>query len=134
VAGTGGGGNGALSFNPSPLSIVLAHPIFGTGATGTAIVTVTNTAATGGPSVTISNVTVSSGTGSSGLTWFFSIGLLSGPDTCLNATLAPGGTCTVSVRFTNVTSATGVDRPGTLTFTDNATGSPQVVNLVGHVN
>ena len=134
TCGGTGGGNGSLSFNPSPLRITLPHPLFGNAATGTGTVTVTNTSAAGGPSVTISNVSVASGTGSGGLTWIFNIGPLAGPNTCNGATLAPGGTCTVTVRFTNITSPTGVDRPGTLTFTDTASGSPQTVNLVGHVN
>ena len=42
--------------------------------------------------------------------------------------LAVGGTCTVSVTFTPT--AVG-SRPGTLTITDNASNSPQTVNLTG---
>jgi hypothetical protein len=40
----------------------------------------------------------------------------------------------VAVRFTNVLSARGVNRAGTITFTDNAAGSPQAGALVGHAN
>jgi uncharacterized repeat protein (TIGR03803 family) len=44
------------------------------------------------------------------------------------ATLAAGAGCTVSVTFTPM--ATG-SRPGTLTITDDAAGSPRTVNLTG---
>jgi uncharacterized repeat protein (TIGR03803 family) len=44
------------------------------------------------------------------------------------ATLAAGAGCTVSVTFTPT--ATG-SRPGTLTITDDAAGSPRTVNLTG---
>jgi hypothetical protein len=77
-------------------------------------------------------VAVTSGAGSSILTWFFNA--VAGADTCTGTVLAPGGTCTVGVRFTNVTSASGVNRAGTITFTDNATGSPQAGTLIGHAN
>ena len=49
-------------------------------------------------------------------------------DTCTGASVAPGDTCSVSVSFTPA--ATG-SRTATLTFTDNATGSPQSVSLTG---
>jgi len=52
-------------------------------------------------------------------------------DTCTGATVAPNGTCTVSVTFTPA--ATGA-RSGTLTFTDNnnnVAGSTQIVALSG---
>jgi hypothetical protein len=48
--------------------------------------------------------------------------------------LAPGAACTVTVRFTNVSSTRGVDRAGTISFADSATGSPQTASLVGHAN
>jgi len=54
-----------------------------------------------------------------------------GADTCTGASVAPNGTCTVSVTFTPP--ATGA-LSGTLTFTDNnnaVTGSTQVVALSG---
>ena len=49
-------------------------------------------------------------------------------DTCTGATVAPNRTCTVSVTFTP--SGTG-DRGATLNFADNASNSPQGVNLSG---
>jgi len=49
-------------------------------------------------------------------------------DTCTGATVAPGGTCTISVTFTP--GAVGA-RGGTLTVTDNAAGSPRTVTLLG---
>ena len=50
--------------------------------------------------------------------------------TALPVTLAPNGTCTISVTFTPKT-ATAVN--GTLTITDNAANSPQKVGLTGNV-
>ena len=49
-------------------------------------------------------------------------------DTCAGATVAPSGTCSVGVTFTP---EVGGARNGTLTFTDNATGSPHSVSLSG---
>ena len=49
-------------------------------------------------------------------------------DTCAGATVAPSGTCSVGVTFTP---EVGGGRNGTLTFTDNATGSPHSVSLSG---
>jgi len=49
-------------------------------------------------------------------------------DTCTGATIAPNGTCTVSVTFTP--SASG-SRSASLSFTDNASNSPQAVSLSG---
>jgi hypothetical protein len=109
----------------SPLTITLPTGVI----TGTGTVTLTNTSASGGASVTVSNVTVSGG---SLLTWFFNA--VVGANTCTGATLAPGQTCTVGVRFTNVTSSRGVNRTGSITFTDNATGSPQSRAIIGHAN
>jgi hypothetical protein len=37
----------------------------------------------------------------------------------------------VSVRFTNLRSARGTNRTGTITFTDSAAGSPQSSALIG---
>lgn len=51
-----------------------------------------------------------------------------GSDTCANATVAVGKTCTVSVEFDPSTTAA---ESATLTFADNASDSPQVVNLTG---
>jgi len=50
-------------------------------------------------------------------------------DGCSGATLAPGASCSVSVRFT----PTGMGaRSGTLTFTDSGGASPQAVPLTGN--
>src|SRR6266480_1004439 len=126
--GGGGGGGGAvasISATQSPSPITFPTPIGNVG-TGTATVTLTNTTAAGGASVTITNVAVSGGTAT---TWFFNA--VVGANTCTGATLQPGRTCTVGVRFSNVTSAVNVTRTGTITFTDNATGSPQSFPLSG---
>ena len=78
--------------------------------------TVTNT---GTGNLTISTVTIS-GTNASD----FAVSA----DFCTGATVTPNSTCTVSVTFDP--SATG-SRSASLNFTDNASGSPQTVNLTG---
>jgi hypothetical protein len=78
--------------------------------------------------VQVNNVAVSGG---GMLSYVFTNGPLAGPDTCTGATVAPGGTCSVSVRFTNLRSARGVNRAGTITFTDTGAGSPQSGPLTG---
>jgi hypothetical protein len=49
-------------------------------------------------------------------------------DTCSGATVIPSGTCAVGVTFTPAGSGA---RSATLSFADNATGSPQTVGLSG---
>jgi hypothetical protein len=117
---------GTVSIAPNPLTITLPT---GT-ASGTGTVTLTNTSTDGAP-VTITGVTVSGG---NLLTYFFNKEITAGADTCTGTTLAPSASCTVRVRFSNVTSARGANRAGTITFTDNATGSPQTGVLTGHAN
>jgi hypothetical protein len=48
-------------------------------------------------------------------------------DTC-GSSLAAGASCNINVTFTPTTTGT---RTGTLTITDNASNSPQTVNLSG---
>jgi hypothetical protein len=86
--------------------------------------TFTNNAAAGGAQVTVTNLTTAGG---SVLTYFFSVDT----DNCSGTVIAPGGSCTVIVRFTNVFSPRGSNRNGTITFTDSGVGSPQAVGLVG---
>jgi hypothetical protein len=52
-----------------------------------------------------------------------------GGDTCSGHTVPDGSTCTVTVGFTAPAGRT--NRSGTLTVTDNATGSPQTLRLSG---
>ena len=131
LTGTGVAARGTVSVTPNPLTITL--PVGSLMGTGT--VTLTNTTAAGGSSVAVTNVSVASGAGSGLLTWFFTDStLFGGADNCTGVNLAPGDSCTVVVDFTNLFAARGVNRPGTVTFTDTATGSPQVENLVGHAN
>jgi len=125
LSGTGVATQATVSITPNPLTITLATGSF----TGTGTVTLTNTAAAGGAQVSVTNVTVAGGTI---LTYFFNA--VAGANTCTGATLAPGASCTVGVRFTNVLSPRGVNRAGTITFTDDAVGSTQVGNLIGHAN
>jgi len=129
-AGGGGGGTATVSISPNPLTITVATP-FGNAGSGNGVVTLTNTSTVAsGSTATITSVAVNSGAGSGILSWFFvKVG-----DNCTGVTLQPQQSCTVTVNFTNVFSAVGVDRPGTIVFTDNATGSPQTGNLVGHAN
>jgi pimeloyl-ACP methyl ester carboxylesterase len=97
---------GSLSFASQP-----------TGTTSPAQAeTVTNT---GTGNLTISTVTIS-GTNAGDFA--------KSADTCTGATVAPNGTCTVSVTFTP--SAAG-SRSASLNFTDNASGSLQTVSLTG---
>ena len=127
LTGTGVGTRAALSITPNPLTITLATGV----TTGTGTVTLANTAAAGGSNVAVTNVTVP--LGGSMTTYFFSL-QGGGADHCTGATLAPGANCTVGVRFTNVGSPRGVDRAGTITFTDTGAGSPQTGNVTGHAN
>jgi hypothetical protein len=122
-----------LSIIPNPLTITLPTGTL----TGTAVVTVTNTAAATGSSVAMNGVSVAS-PGSSLITWFFLVDAFGLPDTCTGTNLAPGQSCTVTVDFTNVLSPRGVNRAGTITFTDTAAGTPtngtQTSGLIGHAN
>jgi hypothetical protein len=132
AGGTGGGGGGAgtVSISPNPLTITLPT----NSVSGTGVVTLTNTQPLGGASVTVTNVTVAA-PGSNLLTWTLVIDPLgTNANTCTGTTLAPTQSCTVRVRFSNLLAARGVNRLGTITFTDNATGSPQSGALIGHAN
>jgi hypothetical protein len=114
----------ALSIAPNPLTITLPAGTI----TGTALVTVTNTAASTGSSVAMNGVAASGG---NILTYFFNVGVIAGSDNCTGTNLASGASCTVTVRFTNVSSPRGTNRAGTLTFTDTATGGTQSSGLIG---
>jgi hypothetical protein len=120
---------GASVANRSTVTIAAPMITLPTGVnTGTGLVTLTNNAAAGGSQVNVTNVAASGGTA---LTFLFSNGAAAGPDNCTGLPLAPGASCTVSVRFTNVGSARGTNRSGTITFTDTGTGSPQSAPLTG---
>jgi hypothetical protein len=116
----------AVAILPNPLTITL--PSGNANTTGTGIATFTNNAALGGANVTVSNITT---TGGSTSTYFFSVGTSAGPNNCTGAAIAPGASCTVTVRFTNAGSARGTTRTGTLTFTDSGAASPQSITLRG---
>ena len=125
LTGTGTATRSAVSIAPNPLRITLPTGTI----TGTGTITLTNTAPAGSASVNVSSIAVSGG---SILTYFFNI--VAGSDTCTGVPLAPGASCTVGVRFTNVLSPRGVDRAGIITFTDSGSGSPQTGALIGHAN
>ena len=128
LTGTGVATRATVSITPSPMTVTLPSGLF--NVTGTGTVTLTNTApVVGGASMTVSSLAVSGG---SMFTYFFNVGAAAGPDNCTGATLAPGASCTVEVRFTNVLAARGTNRAGTITFTDNAQPIPsQSGGLVG---
>jgi hypothetical protein len=129
LSGTGVATRGTVTISPNPLTITLAAGTF----SGTGTVTLTNPAASAS-SVAVTGVSMTSA-GSGLFTWFFSDNaLFGGADNCTGTNLAPGASCTVVVDFTNVLSPRGVNRAGTITFTDTATGSPQSGGLVGHAN
>ena len=113
---------GTVTITPNPLTITLPKGIL--NVTGTGTVTLKNTSTTSPVKVTAVAIT-----GGTATTWFFNA--VVGGDNCTGTTLAPGATCTVGVRFTNVLSPRGVNRAGAITFTDNATGSPQSGVLTG---
>jgi hypothetical protein len=128
LTGAGVAARATVSISPSPLTITL-----NTGATtDTGFVTLTNTAPAGtGSKMTVSSVAVTQPAGTAAQ-YLFSNGPLAGADTCTGATLAPGDMCTVYVRFTNLLAPRGVNRTGTITFTDNAQPTPsQSGALVG---
>ncbi len=122
--GGGGTGGGSATVTASAPTIALGRGVL----SGIGTVTLTNTSTTA--TVSISNVAVSGGTGA---TYTFNkVVIPATADACTGKTLNPGGTCTVQVRFTNVLAArNGTQRTGTITFTDNATGSPQPFTLTG---
>jgi hypothetical protein len=129
-AGGGGGTPASVSISPNPLTITFPTPVLNFGS-GNGVVTFTNTSSVAsGSTVTIGSVAVNSGAGAGPLAWFF----LKTADNCTGVTLQPQQFCTVTVNFTNVFAGVGVDRPGTIVFTDDATGSPQTGNLIGHAN
>ena len=102
----GNGPNIALSGPLSFGSVIQATP------SASQVLTITNS---GGANMTVNSVGVA--------------GDYAAPTTCLpSAPLTPGGTCTVTVTFTPT--ALGL-RPGTLTITDTAPGSPHLVSLTG---
>jgi hypothetical protein len=126
LTGTGVAALSSVSIAPNPQTITLPTGVL----TGTGTVTFRNTAAAGGSSVAITSVATSQPTGTATL-YLFSSGPLAGPNTCTGANLAPGASCTVSVRFTNLTGPRGVNRTGTVTFTDTGAASPQSSSLIG---
>jgi hypothetical protein len=131
LTGTGVAARATVSITPNPLTITLpsCSPTPTLACTsGTGTVTLTNTAAAGGSSVAVTNVAATGGTM---LTYLFTNGSLAGPDSCTGQNIAPGTNCTVTVRFTNIGSARGTNRAGTITFTDTGAGSPQSGNLIG---
>jgi hypothetical protein len=113
-------GNGV--FLPPSISVSTNNVAFGTVQVGTTagpdFITVTNTS-TNGANLVIGNITIS------GLPFAIS------SDSCVSATLAPGGSCQIGVTFSPTT--TGVFS-GTVTINDNAPSSPQEVTLSGTGN
>jgi hypothetical protein len=115
-ASCGGGGiqNNYTMVNPPTVSLSPLTLNFGSQSTGSSsraqVITLTNT---GGGVVTISSFAVS--------------GDFSQTNNC-GTSVAVGSSCTISVMFTPTGSGT---RSGTLSISDNAPGSPQMVTLSG---
>jgi hypothetical protein len=107
VALAGTGGAPVASLNPTSLNFG-AQPVGTTSATQT--ITLSNT---GNDAMAISSITSS--------------GDFAETNAC-GATLAAGANCSISVTFTPATTGS---RPGLITITDNASGSPQNVSLTG---
>ncbi|MGO9271878.1 MAG: SBBP repeat-containing protein [Terriglobia bacterium] len=109
-------GNGVAQGAPA-LTLIPARLTFSAQAVGTTspvqTVALENTSQT---SITLSTITIS--------------GDFAQTNNCgvLPNVLNPGGSCTVNVTFTP---SLGGSRTGSLTITDNATGSPQAVSLTG---
>jgi hypothetical protein len=129
MTGTGVAIRATASVSPNPLTITLPTGAF----TGTGVVTLANTAAAGGSQMQVTGIGTTSGTGA-----LFNTGFLAGADNCTGTILAPGASCTVVVRFTNLSTTRGVNRTGTITFTDGGAASPagnpvgtQTGNLIG---
>ncbi len=113
VSLSGTGGVPLVSLSASGLS-------FGTQAPSTASTPQTETVTnTGTANLTISLVTIA-GTNASDF--------VTTANTCTLATVAPNGTCTVSVTF--IPRALGI-RSASLNFTDSASSSPQTASLTG---
>ncbi len=101
--------------SPAPIRLDFSPQNTGTTSAGQPV-TITNT---GAASLTISTVTFGgTNTGDFGTS----------ADNCAGATVAPNDSCTVNVTFTP-TAPQG--RSATLIFTDNASGSPQTIELSG---
>jgi hypothetical protein len=133
LTGTGVSARATASFSPNPLTIILAGATPGapaiTDSNGT--VTLTNASnVTTGASFTVTGVALNQAPGATLATGLFNV--IAGSNTCAGATLVPGGTCTVGVRFRYTgTSGRPATRAGTLVFTDSAAGSPQAATLSG---
>jgi hypothetical protein len=128
LTGTGVAARATASITPNPMTITL--PSTGsTSLSGIGTVTLTNTAPLGGASMTVTGHATSQPAGT-GLLYAWTSGVLAGQDTCTGATLAPGQSCLVSVRFTLLLAPRGTTpRLGTITFTDN--GAPIAPSTTG---
>lgn len=102
-------GNGVVPVTVSPATLAFGNQAV-TTTSSAKTVTVSNKQPT---AVTISSITTP--------------GVYAQTNTC-GTLLAAQGTCTVSVTFSPTTTGS---QPGTLTITDNASNSPQTVNLTG---
>jgi hypothetical protein len=120
LTGTGVAARAILAIAPNPLTITLP-----TGTLeGAGTVTLTNTAAAGGSQVAITGVSVPF---NSFMTYSFFVGT----DGCTGTALAPGASCTVTTDFFNLFAARGVNRTGSISFTDTGAATPQTGKLTG---
>jgi hypothetical protein len=103
------------AFNPSPSPLAFGNQTEGSTSAAKTL-TVTNSGTT---NLTITTVTP----GGTNMADF-----IIGTDTCANATVSSGKTCTVSIEFAPSTTAA---ESATLAFADNAPATPQTVMLTG---
>ncbi len=112
---SGGAGPSGPAFSASPSPLAFGNQTQGTTSSAKTL-TITNT---GTSNLAITTVTP----GGANMADF-----ILGSDTCSNATVAAGKTCAVSVEFEPSTTSS---ETATLSFADNASGSPQTVTLTG---
>jgi FG-GAP-like repeat/Abnormal spindle-like microcephaly-assoc'd, ASPM-SPD-2-Hydin len=128
---TGGAATGTLTINDGASTSPQAVALSGTGTAptvGLSPTTLTFTTQTVGTTSAAQTVTLSNtGTGPLDITSITASAQFGETNTC-GSSVAAGATCTVSVTFSPT--APGI-QTGTLTFTDNASNSPQTVSLTG---
>ncbi len=112
---SGGAAPSGPAFSASPSPLAFGNETEGTTSNAMTL-TITNTGT--------SNLDITTVTPGGANTADFPIAA----DTCANATVAAGKTCTLSIKFDPSTTA---GETATLSFADNASGSPQTVNLTG---
>src|SRR5947209_1743058 len=122
--GTGGGGGGSTTSPPPTstptISVSPSAVTFPAQAVGTTSLAQTATVTNTGTSSVFFNAETQGGANA--------VDFLDLNSQCVGVTIAPGASCALTLQFRP--SATGT-RTGTIALTDNAAGSPQIINLTG---